>query len=340
MNLARFSPQIDLVETFDGVRYLLRTSDNEPSNIALGFGFILRIPLMAAGVAGWFLWQHFRQASLVLTGLAGLFVAQMLFAARLPWNLFRQSLWQQLIARYGHGEIELRNELLISGNRLGSLWSGERRVVREFQRIVVYVYHETLAATESERAFDGMPTTGETPSRPPVAQDEFNIDGLSSTEVLPDEPTADAQPRLDPTERVVLAIETTSPKPWLLVDGLPRSESIALAEDLHRRIAAVIKHHATQSPLPLPVVVETNESALYPPLDPDFYQRRKPWWLAIHLAGVVGLSALTTIAAQVGAWQISSTKVAILFGWIMETLIVGTTLTLSRRSAKGPTADA
>lgn len=137
---------------------------------------------------------------------------------------------------------------------------------------------------------------------------------------------------MPPAERAVLAIETSEERPWLLVDGFTRSETIILAEDLQRRINAVIEHRASQRQLPRPEVVEADERALYPLLPPDFYRRRKPWWLGMHLGGSVGLAALTAIAIQAGAWQVSSTKAAILLGWLLEMLLVLTTFSLSGTS--------
>jgi hypothetical protein len=202
----------------------------------------------------------------------------MFLVARLPWSLLRQNLWQQLIARFGHGEIELAGNRLFSGNRVGWLRSGQHRDVSTFRRVLVYVYRDRS---------------------------------------------------IPPAERAVLAIETSEERPWLLVDGFTRSETITLAEDLQQRINASLDRHSSPSLLPQPEVVETDERALYPPLPPDFYRRRKPWWVGMHLAGCLGLAALTAIAIQAGAWQISSTKASLLLGWLLETLLLLGTLSLS-----------
>jgi hypothetical protein len=339
MSISRFSSNIEVVETFDGVRYVLRRSGSDLSNVSLGLGFILRIPLVAAGMAAWFLGQHFGQVSLFLTGLAGLFVAQMLFAARLPWILFRQHLWQQLIARFGNGEIALRGQWLLSGNRVGIFWSGQKRHVSDIHRILVYVYTDPSApSAECRKTANGTMKDEDDPVRTVAVVDDLAAGHLTGPVPSQGESTADSRQLQAQPERAVLAIETGTRNPWLLVDGYARSEAMALAEDIHSHIAAVREHRSSQSPLPRPIVIETQAEALYPPLPPDFYRRRKPFWLGIHLAGAVGLAALTRIAIQAGVWQVSTTKFAILLGWLLELLMVLTTLSLSGTSEAESTA--
>jgi hypothetical protein len=290
-------------------------------------------------LAVWFLWQHYRQVPLQLVGLAGLFVAQMFVAARLPWNLFRQHLWQQLIARFGHGEIELCRERLFSGNRVGILWSGQNRDVGEIHGVVVYVYQDTsVPLAEREATDSGMLKNGDRPPGTLGVPDDFTAGRAAVPFFAHADPLVGAHHPPAPAERAVLAIETSTKIRWLLVDGFSRSETLTLAEDLHRRIAAFIKRYSSQSPLPRPVVIETHERVLYPPLAPDFYRRRKPRWLGIHLAGAVGLAGLTAIAIQTGAWQISSTKVTILLGWLLEILLVVTTVSLPDTSETASTS--
>jgi hypothetical protein len=299
---AALSANIDVVDTCDGVRYVLHTSNNQPSNFSLGLAFFIRVPLLAAALAVWFLWRHFRQATPLLTALSVLFVAQMLFVARLPWRLFRQRLWQQLIARFGHGEIELHGDRLYLGNRVGRLWSGTQHKLAEFQRIVVYRYRESTPSPQSE-------------------------------------PTGVAQVGPTSGERVVLAVDVGAERPWLLVDGFSRVETIALAEDLQRRVELAIDRRSSPL-LPPPVVIETEQDVLYPPLAADFYRRRKPWWLAIHLAGAGGLAALSAVAVQVGAWQASSVSAAVILGWLLEVLLLGTTLWLPGNESVADSATA
>jgi len=293
MNTPPISPSIDVVETFDAVRYVLRTSNNDRSNLSLGLAFFLRIPVVAALLAAWFLWQSFDKASALLLGISILFVAQMAYVSRLPWLLLRQRLWHKLIDRFGHGEVELRGDRLILGSRVGVFSSGRKKDIREFRRIIVFVYQSAV------------------PNQP--QQVDATEDNQSN-------------------ERVVLAIETNDEKPWLLVDGFSRDETLALATDLHRRLIAVAGRASEVPKLPEPVVIETQQDILYPPLDPNFIRRRKPWWLALHITGAIGLAAITTIAIQTGAWQSPATKTSILMGWILETIILGTTLTLPNRT--------
>jgi hypothetical protein len=297
MSNTQLSPNIKAVENADGARYVLHTSKYQMSTLALHLATAVTAPLAAAAWATWFLWQHARQAEVLLAGLSGLFVAQMLFAALLPAKLLRQRLWQQLMARFGHGEIELRGDRLYLRNCVGVLRPVSQRPIGDFRRIVVYVYQSASAASPE------------------------------------DESTAADRTPSEQTEHAVLAIETGANSPWLLVDGFSKSESLALAEDLHRRLAVAAERFSLPRLAPPPAVIETQESVLYPPLAADFYQRKKPWWLAMHLAGAVGLGALTAIAVDAGAWQASSIKTAIILGWLLEFLILGITLSLPNDSS-------
>jgi hypothetical protein len=291
MSTTSISPAIDVRETSDGVRYVLHTSNNDRSNFSLFLAMVVRVPVLAAALAVWFLWEHFQQVSILLVAASALFVLQMVYITRLPWNPFRRRLWQQLIDRFGHGEIELQGDRLCLGSRVGAFWSGKRRSVARFRRIVVYTYRPEMVA-----------------------------------------PTEEAGTHSPETERSVLAIETNEEKPWLLVDGFSRDETVALAEDLHRRLSTAAVRDSSTTILAAPVVVETGQNVLYPPLDAGFYQRRKPWWLVAHIAGAIGLGALTAIALQVGAWNNSGTKAAIILGWLLEILILGTTFSLPKPS--------
>ena len=295
---ASLSPNIDVVETMDGMRYILHVSRDGASSQSFGFAVITAIPLAAAGLAVRLLWQRFPDVTDLLGALSALFVAQMLFVAKLPWSLFRQRLWQQLVARFGHGEIELRGDQLILGNRVGIIRTIKRRDVGDCQRVVVYTYRsapETLPAGEA--------TTG-------------------------------TEAAVAPTERTVLAIKTAG-SPWLLVDGLTTSETVALAEDLYRRLAALCERIDLPRRVQPPVVIETQENVLYPRIAPDFYLRRKPWWLVLHLAGAIGLAALTLIAYQAGP-QFRSMRIAVIFGWLLEILILGVTISLPDDNSAAP----
>lgn len=289
MSESTISPSIDRIETLDGVRYHLRTSGAQSSSGAMLLAVFLRFPVVAAVLAVWFIWRNFQQIPIPLAVISGLFVLQMLFLARLPWLLLRRSLWQQLIASFGRGEIELARDRLFLGNRVGVLRSGTSRPIGELRRIVIYVY-------------------------PELAQLE---------------PSHDAPP---PSERAALGVETPDKNPWLLVDGLSKSETLLLADDLHRQIELASKRFASSTNIPPPVVIETEQCVLYPPVEPSFYQRRKPLWLTVHFAGAIGLAAITMAAVRIGAWQDSSTKVSILIGWLLEFLILTATVYLTTRN--------
>ncbi|HMP01065.1 MAG TPA: hypothetical protein PKD86_13545 [Gemmatales bacterium] len=299
MQSERFLPNIDRVETHDGARYTLDTAHSSTSNVVPWLVFAAGVPLAAALLASWFLWQHFGRVSLGLTALAGLFVVQMLLTARVPARLFCNQLWHHLTARFGRGEIALRGERLWSGNSVGIFRSGQCRDVGDFQRIAVAVYRSSPPIEAAEPASE--------------SQRHSTLQHVADQQVEPGD------------ERAVLVIEAGTTTPWLLLDGYSRSETLALAEDLERRITAVRARQTARAPLPRVVIVETEERSLYPPLPADFDRRRQPWWLALHLAGATGLGALTAMAGQAGALQNGLTKIAILFGWLLELLLIAIT---------------
>lgn len=296
MSGSHISPHIDVVELPDGVRYVIRTQNNASPGLAIFLALVVRTPVIAVVLAVAFLMYVFPKISIVQLAVAFLFVVQMLFVARIPLKLFRRELWQTLVSVFGHGEIELRGDRLFLGSRAGFLRSRSRRSVREFQRIVVFVYLS-----------------------PPTTQ--------TVQEPAPDEAVNPAT-----GERAVLAIETDDKAPWLLIDGFPRAETWALAEDLHKHLSADVS-------IPLPSVVETTERALYPPVEPDIISRRKPFWFLMHVLGVIGLGAITSIAFKTGAWRSHTVRSAILVTWLSEFLIFAGTFAVKSRENPAESPD-
>jgi hypothetical protein len=294
-----FSPDVEVVQTADRVFYRFRYGkDYKPSVFLLW-------PVAAAvlvAVAGWivvFLVEHFQDISWPVLVLSTLFVAQLLFVARLPWKFFRHQLWQKLAVAFGHGELELCGDKLFLGSRVGPLWAGEWRSVQDFQRVVVYVYLDQ----------GSLPAATESPA------------------------TANGTPK--PHSRCLLAVETEAKEPWFLVDGFSQADTLALAEDLHRRLVLTGQDVLRTMPL-LPVtVIETDLNALYPPLGPDYYRRQKPWWLGWHLSGAAGLGALTAATIQTGDWQSIETRLLVSVGWVMEMALLGFTIYLPGHRATG-----
>jgi hypothetical protein len=290
MSLSSISPNIEVLESSDGVCYRLyfakddRLAVSTPSMVPILVPLIA-VPATGAGLAIAFLVRHFNQVSATLLMLSGLFVVQTLLLARLPWRLLKQQLWQKLAVSLGHGEVELRGDQLFLGSRVGFYRPGERRSVREFQRLVVHI---------------------------PVSSDAVGT--------LPASTASESEAKRR-EERAVLALESNEKRPWLLVDGFSRTETMALADHLYRRLGVV-----TEQRLPPPLVRETPESALYPPLRSDFYRRRRPWWLALQLSGMVGLGALTAAAIETGAWQSRNLRAALMVTWFLELLLLGFTI--------------
>jgi hypothetical protein len=290
MNFSSISPNIEAADTNDGVFYRLHFTKDDRLPVSTGplvtmLVLLIAVPATAAGLAIFFLGRHFHQISATLLMLSGLFVVQMFLLARLPWRLLKQQLWQKLAASSGHGEVELRGDQLFLGSRVGFYWAGERRNVREFERLVVHV---------------------------PVSSDVVGTLPAST------ESASETKRR---AERAVLAVEISEKRPWLLVDGFSRTETMALADHLYRRLTVV-----TERRLPPPQVRETPESALYPPLRSDFYRGKRPWWLALQLSGMLGLGGLTAVAVETGAWQSRHIRGALIVAWFLELLLLAFTI--------------
>jgi hypothetical protein len=130
----------EVVETPHGVRYRIYQRRGITLPNPLGCLPLLAVPLAGAVLTVLFLVDHYRALSWPLRVLPLLFVAQMLYVARIPWKLFRGQLWRKLVYWFGHGELELRGGRFWLGSRVGPLRVGSRRDVSEFRRVVVYIY--------------------------------------------------------------------------------------------------------------------------------------------------------------------------------------------------------
>lgn len=289
-----FPSTVEIVDTEDGASYRFYYSKGAKPPLPLFLGIIAATRVASAGLAVFFVSQRVQQIPWWLLALSCLFVLQMFYMAGLPWGLFRRMAWQRLAADFGYSELRLRDNRLLLGSRAGPFRVSQRRDIQEFRGLVVYSF---------------LPENPASPSA---------------------EPTGPSAPAVADAECVVLAVECEETAPWHLVGGYSRAETLALAEDLHRRLTAAAGSLMPRKSLAPIAVIETDQATLYPPLDPDFYRRRQPVWLAWHLAGTIGLGALTKIAFHTGAWQSREVCLLLCAGWILEAIVLTFTIVLPR----------
>jgi hypothetical protein len=247
-------------------------------------GPLAAVPLAGAVLAVLLMVKHFQAISWPLLALSCLFVAQMLFLARLPGGYSLILLRRAFVGALGHGELEVRGSRLRLGAAIGPLRWGEWRPVEEFRRVVVYVYP------------------------------------------LRTRPGAAESPQMQ--EDVVLAIECDKTPPWLLTGGFPLPLTLALAEDLNRRLEVAGAGLIPGKKFPPVEVIETTQDNVYP--KDDTSRRRWPWWLAWTLAGMVGLGALTAVARQTAAADSSPFRVLLPVAWVLEFFFLAVTISFAR----------
>ena len=283
-------PFFRVFETPTGVRYHLFQSRGCAPSLALLplVAPMAAVPLAGAVLAVLLLANHFQAIPWPLLALSCLFVAQMLFLARLPGGYSLILLRRALVGALGHGELEVRGSRLRLGAGIGPLRWGDWRPVEEFRRVVVWVYPLRTRAGAAES--------------PQVQED------------------------------VVLAIECDKTPPWLLTGGFPQPLTLALAEDLNRRLEVAGAGLTPGKKFPPVEVVETTQDTVYP--KDETSRRRWPWWLAWTLAGMVGLGALTAGAHQaagagplpLGGW--------LFVAWLLEFFFLAVTISFAREALK------
>jgi hypothetical protein len=252
-------------------------------------GAVTALLLTGAVLAVRFLVDQFQDLSALQVFLSCLFVAQLLFLARLPWAFFRRGLCRKLVAWFGHGEIELRGGRLLLGSRVGPLWWAHRRDVAEFLRVVVYGYS------------------------------------------VPNPPLATGEPE---KERYVLSIECAGASPWHLIDGFPRAMTLALGEDLNRRLGTAATEGVMRQFPPVEVIA-AHEEKVYPTVvDAGYFRRRAPWWLAWHLSGTVGLATMAAATGDAEVWDTPGTRAVLFFGWLLEFAVITFTIGLAAQRVK------
>jgi hypothetical protein len=133
-------------------------------------------------------------------------------------------------------------------------------------------------------------------------------------------------------ERTCLAAECGEAGRWLLLDGWSRAETVALAEDLNRRLEAVPDPAGRVRRFPPVAVVETTQEALYPGTGRGA-RPGKLWRLGCHVAGTAGLVALAVAAWQTPDWDNPHTRLCLLGAGLVEALAIGWTLGGPGRSA-------
>jgi hypothetical protein len=146
-------PDIDVIDTPDGVCYRLRYSKSYRPSVAVPLisGLVSAVPLALGLMAAVFLIRHSHELSWPLIALPCLFVAHMVFLGRVPLRQLAGAVWLRLVVSLGCGELRLRGRWLEVTRRVGPLCRvGLRWPVASVRRVVAYVYRSEEAAGTAE----------------------------------------------------------------------------------------------------------------------------------------------------------------------------------------------
>jgi hypothetical protein len=293
-------PDIEVSERPGGICYRLRFSKPYQSPVSCYAAYMAAFPLVLGGVAGVFLVQHYEKLSWSQVALSWLFVAHMVFLARLPLRLLWGSLFHRLATWYGCVEVEIRGNRFLTAKRVGPIRSvGVRWPVQSVRRVIVYVYRPKESSAASGK------------------------------------PEETAMAAATEPDQGCLALDCDGAKPLPLLVGWPREVMVALAEDLHRRLTVAIWSQEPARHLSPVETIETTEKALEPDSESTTPLRlRVVYWLVWNLGGAAGWFVLwTTVRKTAGPSILFGFMTA---GFVVELFCVFMNITFARQAFGKP----